>query len=231
MEIFKSAKLNSVFKIVIVFLSILLPITLIGDDVGAIVALILPILIVFFLPYRHRWENIKEIGLYKPKRIGSLIIQAVIVGLLLSFFFKTVLTPLLETILNSKRDLTSFYEIKGNTKLLLVYIIRLILIAGFFEEIIFRGFLISKFLILFNKSNFGWFVSIVLAATIFAFFHAYQGLVGIIYTAIAGLVLGYLYKYYNKNLWYLIIIHSSFDISSAFLIYFDYYDEVTSLFF
>ncbi len=231
MDIFKNEKIEAVLKIVIVFLAILLPMILIGNDFGSIIALILPILIVFFLPYGNILNNLKELGFYKPKKISLLILQGVIVGLLLSFFFKTVLTPLLETILDSKRDLTSFYELKGNTKLLWVYIVRLILIAGFFEEIIFRGFLISKFLKLFNNSNLGWFISIFLAATIFSLFHEYQGMIGIIYTWIAGFVFGYLYKFYNKNLWYLIIIHSCFDISSAILMYFDLYDKSTSLFF
>jgi len=231
MNFFKNEKLETTLNIIVVFSAILLPIMLIGNVVGSIIALILPILIIFFLPFRNRINNLKEIGFYKPKKISKLILQAIIIGLLMSFIFKTVLTPLLEAILNSKRDLTSFYELKGNSKLLLVYIIRLILIAGFFEEIVFRGFLISKFLKLFGSSNLGWFASILLAATIFSFFHEYQGLVGIIYTGIAGLVFGYLYKFFNKSLWYLIIIHSSFDISSAVLMYYDYYDEVTSLFF
>ena len=137
----------------------------------------------------------------------------------------------MELVLDSERDLSSFYEIKGNTSLLFSYIIRLILIAGFFEEIVFRGFLVGKLLKVFGESNLGWFASIILASVVFSLFHEYQGIVGVVYSGIGGVLFGYLFKYYQKNLWYTIIIHACFDISSAVLMYFDYYDAVTTLIF
>ena len=201
-----------------------------GNNLGGLIALIFPLSIIFFLPLKAIKKNTHELGFKKPKKVILLITKSIILGLVLSFIFKTLLEPLLEISLREKRNLSSFYELKGNSNLLLVYIVRLILIAGFYEEIVFRGFLFNSLNRLF-RFKYALGVSIIISSVIFSLFHGYQGLVGIFYTFFAGVAFCLAYLYFRKNLWSVILIHAVFDISSAFLIYFDEYDSLNSLFF
>ncbi len=90
------------------------------------------------------------------------------------------------------------------------------LIAGFMEELFFRGFLFGQ---LFRKTNFGFMPSILFGALIFAFGHLYQSeniseLVGIFMITFFGAVFfAWLYVEWNYNLWVPILTHTLMNLS------------------
>lgn len=90
------------------------------------------------------------------------------------------------------------------------------LVAGFMEELYFRGFLFG---LLFKKTNLGFIPSISLGALIFAFGHLYQSqdineLVGIFTITFFGAVFfAWLYVEWNYNLWIPILTHTLMNLS------------------
>jgi len=90
------------------------------------------------------------------------------------------------------------------------------LIAGFMEELYFRGFLFGQ---VFKKTSLGFIPSILLGALIFAFGHLYQSqniseLVGIFMITLSGAVFfAWLYVEWNYNLWVPILTHTLMNLS------------------
>lgn len=90
------------------------------------------------------------------------------------------------------------------------------LVAGFMEELYFRGFLFG---LLFRKTNLGFIPSIIFGALIFAFGHLYQSqdigeLIGIFLITFSGAVFfAWLYVEWNYNLWVPIWTHTLMNLS------------------
>lgn len=90
------------------------------------------------------------------------------------------------------------------------------LVAGFVEELFFRGFLFGQ---LFRKTKFGFLTSIVFGALIFALGHMYQSenfneLIGIFMITFFGAIFfAWLYVEWNYNLWVPILTHSLMNLS------------------
>ena len=90
------------------------------------------------------------------------------------------------------------------------------LIAGFMEELFYRGFLFGQ---LFRKTNFGFILSVFFSALFFAFGHLYQSqnineLIGIFMITFFGAVFfAWLYVEWNYNLWVPILTHTFMNLS------------------
>jgi membrane protease YdiL (CAAX protease family) len=85
--------------------------------------------------------------------------------------------------------------------------------AGICEEIVFRGWLLSTLHGELKVSGMGL---ILVAAAVFGFAHAYQGVAGVILTAFAGLVFCGLYVVTGSLLWP-IVLHILIDLRFALL--------------
>lgn len=90
------------------------------------------------------------------------------------------------------------------------------LVAGFIEELYFRGFLFGQ---LFRKTNLGFITSVLFGAIIFAFGHLHQSqnineLIGIFAITFSGAVFfAWLYVEWNFNLWVPILTHTLMNLS------------------
>lgn len=90
------------------------------------------------------------------------------------------------------------------------------IVAGFMEELYFRGFLFGQ---LFRKTNLGFIPSIFLGALIFASGHLYQSqtvneLIGIFLVTFSGAVFfAWLYAEWDYNLWVPIFTHTLMNLS------------------
>ncbi len=90
------------------------------------------------------------------------------------------------------------------------------LVAGFVEELYFRGFLFGQ---LFRKANLGFIPSIFFGALLFAFGHLYQSenvneLFGIFLVTFSGAIFfAWLYVEWNFNLWVPILTHTFMNLS------------------
>lgn len=84
------------------------------------------------------------------------------------------------------------------------------LAAGLGEELLYRGFLMDRLLRLRGVGNRIWLV-IVIQAVLFGLPHLYQGLSGVVITAVVGLWLGWLRIRDRGNLWVCVLAHAAVD--------------------
>lgn len=87
-----------------------------------------------------------------------------------------------------------------------LWIIPFTLFVGLHEEILFRGFFLSRLTAVCRSKA----AAIVLTSAFFGGLHFYQGLAGVFQTAAVGLVLAVIVTY-TRTLWPAIIAHAAFD--------------------
>jgi uncharacterized protein len=119
-----------------------------------------------------------------------------------------------------RRDLSKFKEVQGNLELVLFGVFYAIIGAGFYEEFMFRGFLMQGLAMLFGATRGAWIVACVVQGALFGAAHAYQNPLGIAITGTLGILMGLLVLASGRNLWPVIIGHGLFDASRFVLFYF-----------
>jgi membrane protease YdiL (CAAX protease family) len=107
-------------------------------------------------------------------------------------------------------DLRALGTIKGNYGMLILYLILSWTVAAFYEELIFRGYLLNRLADLIGYGFWQQIVIIFLGAVPFGFIHAYQGPYGMIFAGLFALFQGLVY-FKIKRLEIPMIAHGSFD--------------------
>jgi membrane protease YdiL (CAAX protease family) len=115
----------------------------------------------------------------------------------LEFF---VTQELLVALTGEYPDLHEFAELVGNLPLLLLLLAANFLLATLGEELVWRGFALSRVAEMLGESRAAWGVALVAVNVGFGLAHLYQGLTGVIETAFGGLLLGALYVAAKRNL-------------------------------
>ena len=124
--------------------------------------------------------------------------------------------------LADERYANRFVNVPGNLPVFLFWITVAWVIGGFTEELIFRGFLISRFEGVFARLPMAIGIAILLQAIIFGQQHFYyQGAAGMLATGAAGLVSGIAYVLLKRNLWPVILAHGLSNTLGLTLLYFD----------
>lgn len=102
-----------------------------------------------------------------------------------------------------------FGDIEGNVPMYLVWMALVWTHGAFFEEMLFRAFLINRLGAFLGCSTAATLLSVTLAAVFFGYRHAYyQGSFGFVVTGTIGFTLGLIYVWVGKsNLWPQILAH------------------------
>lgn len=112
----------------------------------------------------------------------------------------------------------AYQFLSGNDELLPAAIWAM-LVAGFSEETVFRGFLFERLEKMIGSSVPARIGIAILTSTLFAAGHyANQGIPGVQQALVMGLVFGSIYAC-TKSLWPLIAAHTTFDLTALALIY------------
>ncbi len=163
---------------------------------------------------RLRGERLADIGLKQPASwMRTFMIGigfAAIVFIVIYFSEKA----------GFRRDLSKFKDVQGNLELTLFGVFYALIGAGFYEEFMFRGFLMQGLAMLFGASRVAWIVACVVQGALFGAAHAYQNPLGIAITGTLGILMGLLVLASGRNLWPVIIGHGLFDASRFVLFYF-----------
>ena len=91
--------------------------------------------------------------------------------------------------------------------------------AAFGEEIAYRGYLTLRCADVLGGSRLAWLAATMVAALLFGFGHYYKGPVGVIDSAVAGLILGGAYLLSRRCLWTTILAHGLIDTTAVLLLY------------
>ena len=98
----------------------------------------------------------------------------------------------------------------------LAWVLPLSMFVGFWEEIVFRGFLLGRLRVAFHevegspRQRNARVMAVVLSGLLFGAGHGYQGLLGLVQTSSVGVVLGGL-TVWRKSLWPAIVAHLAID--------------------
>ena len=143
----------------------------------------------------------------------------IIGAILLSLFFRFAWDPLINIIMPyGKIDLSDFASIRNSPINYIIILVIALLVGGFYEEIIFHGFIFTRFEKIF-KGNWATVTAFIITTIIFGLYHYQQGIKGILLTGIAGAAYHALILKFKRNLWYGIFIHAFFDFIGLTLIY------------
>ncbi|PYI76210.1 MAG: hypothetical protein DMF01_05230 [Verrucomicrobia bacterium] len=88
-----------------------------------------------------------------------------------------------------RRDLSKFKDVQGNLELTLFGVFYAFIGAGFYEEFMFRGFLMQGVAMCFGGSRGAWIAACLLQGALFGVAHAYQNPLGIAITGTLGVLL------------------------------------------
>lgn len=225
----RSPKMAIIYLLLTFLLGFGVP-ALIPSEAGIMLSNVGILVIIFGAGYL-KGTGTKDIGLIAPRSWSKTISLGLLYSLVIFLVFRITIGPLLEIMTGEERDLSRFDYLVGNTPALFQTILMLWIMAGFIEEVVFRGFMISNTAAIFKNSKTGWYIGVAFSSFLFAVVHGYQGISGILLTGLAGLFFGLLFLKHKNNLWILVIAHGVTDMSAAILIYFDVYEEVSSFLF
>jgi membrane protease YdiL (CAAX protease family) len=161
-----------------------------------------------------RHERLADIGLKRPQSW----LRTILIGVSLAAIFFTAIY--LSEKAGFHRELSRFAALQGNLRLTLTFVLYVLIGAGFYEEFMFRGFLMQSLAMFFGGSRAAWWVALVIQSLLFGASHAYQNPLGMLITGTLGFLLGALVLLTGRNLWAAIIAHGLFDTSRTILFYF-----------
>ena len=163
---------------------------------------------------RLRGETLADIGLKRP----ASWMRTFMIGI--GFAAIVFVAMYLSEKAGFRRDLSKFKDVQGNLELAILGVLYASIGAGFYEEFMFRGFLMQGLAMLFGASRSAWIVACVIQGALFGAAHAYQNALGIAITGTLGILMGLLVLASGRNLWPVIIGHGLFDASRFVLFYF-----------
>ena len=163
---------------------------------------------------RLRGERLADIGLKRP----ASWMRTFMIGI--GFAAIIFIAIYLSEKAGFRRDLSKFKDVQGNLELAVLGVFYASIGAGFYEEFMFRGFLMQGLAMLFGSSRGAWIVACIIQGALFGAAHAYQNPLGIAITGTLGILMGLLVLASGRNLWPVIIGHGLFDASRFVLFYF-----------
>ena len=155
-----------------------------------------------------------DIGYSKPKNWLVTILGGIVFGIAFKLFMKAIVMPLLSADPINR----SYHFLAGNKSMLAAAIVAM-LVAGFGEETVFRGFMFERLGKLFGNSRGSKIFIVVFTSILFGLSHYFsQGWTGVEQATITGLVFGTIFAI-TKNIWIIMIAHAFFDLAALALIY------------
>lgn len=166
---------------------------------------------------RLRGETWQSIGLYFGRaglpeiRRAVLKSIAILVFAVAAFILGAIVMANLVGIQESA-DLTKFNYLQGNLPMLLISLAGVYFVSSFGEEVIYRGFLITRLQGFFGTTGkLALAAVLVLSAVVFGLIHFEWGATGIVQTACMGAALGASFLWTKRSLWPLILAHGYMD--------------------
>ncbi len=182
----------------------------------------IPILLIVWLSLKYTQENLSNIGFsFKRFKIRSLLIGGLTAISALSFM-QVIFFPILEQFVVFEDTEVALYAFITENKWQYTFVLIMgWLIGGFYEEIIFHGFIFTRLerMILRPYSTV---VAISITVLLFGLYHYQLGVLGVINAFIIGGIYLGLYLFYERDLWYAICCHGVYNTVVVTMIYFGY---------
>lgn len=171
-----------------------------------------------------RGETLASLGLIAPRRWHVLIGRGLLLFVAI-LVFEIGVTPFLDPLIanatgtNAHMGEAYFATVKGDLRLFLYLAAVGWVFGGLGEEILHRGFILTRLFQLLGDGRVAWAAAVFLQAIPFALGHAYQGPVGMFGIFVIAIIYGVGAAAWGRNLWPAIIAHGVFDTFGFFAIY------------
>lgn len=168
-----------------------------------------------------------EIGYVRPKSwIGS-----VAIGIAFGVVFKLVMKAIVMPLLGASPINAPYHYLAGNTAALPGMVFTLIVVAGFGEETVFRGWMFERFGKLFGPSLWARIFIVLITSLWFGSLHyKEQGLAGVEQAIFTGLAFGTIFAV-RRRIFMLMVAHAAFDLMALALIYWNIESQVAHFIF
>ena len=215
--------------VVLVVMSLIL---LISPNLFIVVFLFI-VALLYTVISEKKGERFRSLGFVRTKNLMRVVLVCALIGTVTEFFFQVTVNPMLERACRHNIDLDNFFFVKNNIAFLVVMVLYGWLQGALIEEILFRGFLLKKLLVISdtfqhlrkNKEV----IMVIYSSILFASIHRYQGLSGVISTGMISLIFGYYFIRSNYNLLYPVLIHGFMNTTAFTIIYFNANDALRNL--
>lgn len=161
----------------------------------------------------------KDLGLCTPRNWASTV-RAALAATVLSFVLVAGIF-LLQRLGAPPLDLSLLRDVVSDDPWM--YLVTMVLVvwgsAAFAEELIFRGFMLNRFEVAVRGLPGAMYWAVALQAMVFGLAHAYQGVLGILYSGTIGALFGLVYVTRNRNLWAPILAHGLVDSIAVTLLF------------
>lgn len=175
-----------------------------------------------------RWSRTpwREIGYARPKSWLATLALGLVVGVAFKFFMKAVVMPLL----GADPINRTYHYLAGNRAMLPTAVWAMIM-AGFGEETVFRGYMFERLGKLFGPGAGAKTAIVLLTSGWFGLAHySDQGLAGAQQATITGLLFGAIFAVTGR-IWLPMCAHAAFDLTALAIIYWNVESAVAHLFF
>ena len=189
-----------------------------GEEARGVAAVLFGATAAVWLTVR-KGGSLTDIGLTRPKRWWTVPLW--VLGIVVTFGAAQALVPqLLAPYFElPPPDMSRYDFIRGNAAAAVSFALLLPLTAAIPEEIVYRGFLIRQFERLYDNRPATAALAILSQALIFGSVHFQWGLGGVVMTTIMGLIWGAAFLFCGRNLWVVILAHSTAHIALVFQLY------------
>lgn len=159
----------------------------------------------------------REIGYVRPASWTRTVAVGIIFGVAFKLMMKAIVMPLL----GAPPINPAYHYLAGNTAALPGMVLALIVVAGWGEETVFRGFIFERLGKLLGHSRWATTAIVLLTSVAFGLAHyPDQRLPGVQQATIVGLVYGTIFAITGR-IWVLMVAHAAFDLTAVAIIYWD----------
>jgi membrane protease YdiL (CAAX protease family) len=169
----------------------------------------------------------REIGYVRPQSWTRTLVIGIVFGVAFKFLMKAIVMPLL----GGPPINQAYHWVAGNTAALPFMLFLMIVVAGWGEETLYRGWMFERLGKLFGTSVWARTSIVVLTSVVFALPHSVdQGIPGAEQALMTGLVFGTIFAL-SGRIFLLMVLHAAFDLAALAMIYWDFENAVVHFFF
>jgi len=174
-----------------------------------------------------QWSQtpLSEIGFRRPKSWSRSLAISLVFGIAFKLLLKSAVMPLL----GADPINGPYHYLVGNAAALPAILLSVIIIGGFCEETVFRGYMFERLGQIFGHGLGAKTLSVLVTTLLFASAHYHdQGINGVEQAVFTGLVFGSIYAATGR-LWEVMVAHAAFDVAAIAIIYWNLESSVAHL--
>lgn len=157
----------------------------------------------------------RRIGYVRPRSWPRTLLTGALLGTLLKLLMKAVIMPLL----GAPPINPAFQFLVGNAPAALGMLWVVVVVAGWGEETVFRGYLFERLGTLLGTRPWAKVLTVLVVSVFFGLLHLRdQGLAGAEQAAVTGLVFGTIFAVTGR-IWMLVFAHAAFDVTAVIIIW------------